>query len=523
MGLDIGTSGVRCVVLDSNAKVIASSYDGYKQFYPKPGWVEIDPLEILEKTRITIRKCLKSKKIHAKQITGMGVTNQRETTAVWNLKTGMPFYNAIGWQCTRSKNICEELKRNEYEETIFNKTGLPISTYFSATKIKWILQNIDKVRDKITKEEAIFGTVDTWIIWSLTGGVEGGSHITDYTNASRTMLMNLNKLDWDDELLEIMSIPRSILPEIRPSSDKRVYGYLSTYKEIPICGDLGDQHASLLGQTCYSDGDTKATYGTGGFVLTNTGRRAIHSKNKLITTIAYGLEEGKPIYAIEGSIEAAGSIFKWLKENVGVLKEIEHAEKIAGSIKDSDGVIFIPAFSGLYAPHWDMDIKGSILGLTHRTKNSHIIRAAHEYICYRTKELLDGIEQDIGKKIKMLKVDGTAALNNFLLQLLSDIIGKKIARSKTHEATVMGACYAAGLASGVWKNLNEIKPFWESERVFRPVSRKEDKEKKFLEWKETITLVKEINRTLKHRNFGALKADVHYSNETNPLLTGRRR
>jgi len=406
--------------------------------------------------------------------------------------TGKPYYNAIVWQCTRTNKICQDIKDRGLEPPIKRKTGLYVSTYFSGPKVKWILDNISNVRKEAERDRAIFGNMDTWIIWNLTGGPKKGSHITDYTNASRTMLMDLDKLNWDGEILEELSIPSQMLPTIRPSSDKENYGV--TLKddvfraEIPVCGDVGDQQAALIGQTCFERGEVKNTYGTGCFTIMNTENKSVTSEHGLITTCAYGLEEGKCNYALEGSIAIAGAAIQWLRDNLKIITAAPETEDLAKSVSEegSGGVYFVPAFNGLFAPYWDMYARGCIIGLTRYTKREHVVHATLDAICYQTRDVLEAMTDDSGIKVTQLKVDGGAAANNYLMQLQADILGVNVVRPILTETTSLGAAYAAGLARGFWEDLDDIRRNWKIDRIFTPKWPEEKRERLYAEWKRAV-------------------------------------
>jgi len=488
--IDQGTTGTRCMIFSKDGKVISSAYEEHQQLYPKPGWVEHDPLEIWEKTKRVIKSALLPKEIKPDEIAGIGITNQRETTIIWDPHTGKPLYNALVWQDTRTREICQAMTDKGLEKVVRDKTGLVINTYFSGRKIKWLLENVPGVKEKAKGGDAIFGNIDTWIIWNLTGGPDGGAHITDYTNASRTMLMNLKTLDWDDELLNEMNIPRGMIPDIRPSSDKNIYGY--TKKEgpfgavIPVCGDLGDQQGALFGQTCFEIGETKNTYGTGCFLVQNTGTTPVKSKSGLLTTVAYGLEEGKATYALEGSIAITGAAIQWLRDNLGLIKSASETEKIAQSVEDAGGIYFVPAFSGLFAPYWDMYARGVIVGLTRFITKEHIVRATLESICYQTKDVVNAMYADSGIKLTALKVDGGASKNNFLMQLQSDILGVTCMRPPVEETSALGSAYCAGLATGLWDNLDELKKNWRIDKKFEPKWDEHKREQGYKGWRKAV-------------------------------------
>jgi glycerol kinase len=451
--------------------------------------VEHDAGEIWAKTQRVINGALAQGNVTPTEIAGIGITNQRETVVVWNSRTGEPLCNAVVWQDTRTRGLCQQLISHGLEPTFREKTGLPIATYFSGPKLKWLLDNVPGLRDKADAREAVFGNIDTWVIWNLTGGPNGGAHITDVTNASRTMLMNLNTLDWDEELLDLLSIPRSMLPTIRPSSDTAFYGTTRMDGpmggEVPVCGDLGDQQAALFGQTCYSEGEAKNTYGTGCFMLLNTGPQPVPSKSGLLTTVAYGLPEGTT-YALEGSIAITGAAVQWLRDNLGLIEDAAESETIAQSVEDAGGIYFVPAFSGLFAPYWDMDARGVIVGLTRYINRAHIVRATLESICYQTRDVLEAMRADSGIELTALKVDGGATVNNFLMQLQADVLGVPVVRPIVHETTALGAAYAAGLATGLWSNLDELRTNWGVDRTFGPQWSEEKREAAYVGWKKAV-------------------------------------
>jgi glycerol kinase len=471
--IDQGTTGTRCMVFDTEGRVIAAEYDEHEQLYPQPGWVEHDATEIWDNTRHVIAAALSDARTGHAQIVAIGITNQRETTLVWDRHTGQPLYNAIVWQCTRTLPFCQRLIDGGLEETFRTKAGLPIATYFSGPKIRWLLDNVPGIRQAAEAGDALFGNMDSWLIWNLTGGANGGVHVTDPTNACRTMLMNLQTLDWDDELLEILGVPRSMLPAIRPSSDRNAYGFTQPTgpvgERVPVCGDLGDQQAALFGQTCYEAGEGKNTYGTGCFTLLNTGGQIVPSKSGLLTTVAYSLEPGQATFALEGSIAITGAGVQWLRDNLGLIEHAAETEAIASSVEDAGGCYFVPAFSGLFAPYWDMYARGVIVGLTRYVNKAHIVRATLEAICYQTRDVIEAMRADSGIEPTALKVDGGATVNDFLMQLQADILGIPVVRPTVNETTALGAAYAAGLASGLWSGLDDLKSHWQVDRVFEPV------------------------------------------------------
>jgi len=456
----------------------------FKQIYPKPGWVEHNPTEIYSSQIEIARDALSKANLTAVDIVSIGITNQRETTILWDKKTGKPIYNAIVWQCRRTAPICDQLKKKGLAEIIQKKTGLVVDAYFSGTKIKWILDNVKGVRERAKKGEVLFGTVDSWLIWNLTGGKV---HVIDYSNASRTMIFNIHQLDWDEEILEEMDIPKAILPQPLPSSyvygntDKEIFGV-----EIPISGDAGDQQAALFGQACYEPGMAKNTYGTGCFILMNTGGKIVSSKNGLLTTIAWGVN-GKVEYALEGSIFIAGAVVQWLRDELRMINSSEEIEKYALKVKDTNGVYLVPAFVGLGAPYWDMYARGTIVGLTRGANKEHILRAAEESIAYQSRDVLEIIQKDSGIGLKKLKVDGGAVRDNFLMQFQSDILGVPVVRPQVIETTALGAAYLSGLAVGYWKDKEEIAQKWKVDKEFSPNMDEKIKEKLYKGWKKAVS------------------------------------
>lgn len=484
MALDQGTTGSRAIIFNHNGTIVSTASKEFKQIYPKPGWVEHDPMEIWSSQVEVAKTALEKAGLEAGDIASIGITNQRETTVVWDKKTGKPIYNAIVWQCRRTAPICDQLKKKGLAEIIQKKTGLVVDAYFSGTKIKWILDNVGGVRGKAEKGEVLFGTVDSWLIWNLT---KGKAHVTDYSNASRTMLFNIHNLDWDEEILTELDIPREMLPKALPSSyiygstDKEIFG-----KEIPISGDAGDQQAALFGQACYEPGMAKNTYGTGCFILMNTGEKIVTSKNGLLTTIAWGVK-GKVEYALEGSIFIGGAVVQWLRDEIGLIKNSREIEKYALKVEDTNGVYLVPAFVGLGAPYWDMYARGIIVGLTRGTKKEHILRAAEESIAYQSRDVLEVIQKDSGINLKKLKVDGGAVRDNFLMQFQSDILGVPVVRPKVVETTALGAAYLSGLAVGFWKDKEEIAQKWKADKEFSPNMDEKTKEKLYKGWKKAVS------------------------------------
>ncbi len=486
--VDQGTTSTRFMIFDHSGQVVGIHQLEHEQIYPKPGWVEHNPMEIWERTQQVIKGALEKANIDPSELAAIGVTNQRETTIVWDKNTGKPYYNAIVWQDTRTKEICDELAKDGGQDRFRAKVGLPLATYFSGPKIKWILDNVPGVREAAEKGDALFGNIDTWEIWWLTGGPNGGVHITDVTNASRTMLMDLKTLDWDDEILGILGIPRQMLPEIKPSS--AVYGMTAKDGpfgyEIPVAGDLGDQQAALVGQTCYSPGEAKNTYGTGCFMLLNTGTEPIPSKSGLLTTLAYKFGDEPAHYALEGSIAITGALVQWLRDNLEFFEKSSDIEPCARSVEDNGGIYFVPAFSGLFAPYWRSDARGVIVGLTRYIKKGHICRAALEATAYQTREVLDAMKKDSGVDLKALKVDGGMVYNELLMQFQADILGVPVVRPKVAETTSLGASYAAGLAVGFWDSLDDLRANWQVDRTWEPKMSAEERERLFKGWLKAV-------------------------------------
>jgi glycerol kinase len=487
VAIDQGTTSTRFMIFDHKGAVVGVDQKEHEQIYPKPGWVEHDPLEIWQATQDVILGALKKYNIDIKDIAACGITNQRETTVVWEKATGKPIHNAIVWQDTRTDKICDELAKNGGQDRFREKVGLPLATYFSGPKVKWMLDNVEGARAKAEKGELLFGNIDTWVIWNLTGGPMGGVHVTDVTNASRTMLMNLETLDWDPDMLKIMGIPRSMLPAIKASSE--VYGYAknSGLEGIPVAGDLGDQQAALFGQTCYAPGEAKNTYGTGCFMLLNTGTKPVQSKNGLLTTLGYKIGDQPAVYALEGSIAITGALVQWLRDNMKMFEKSTDIEALAKSVDDSGGIYFVPAFSGLFAPYWKSDARGVIVGMTRYITAAHIARAALEATAYQTREVLDAMNKDSGVDLKALKVDGGMVFNELLMQFQSDILGVPVIRPTVAETTALGAAYAAGLAVGFWAEVEDLRENWGIDKEWHPQMSKEEREKLYKGWKKAVT------------------------------------
>ena len=463
MALDQGTTSSRAILFDKDQNIIAVAQKEFTQFYPKEGWVEHDAMEIWSSQYAVMMEVIAKADVEVRDIAAIGITNQRETTVIWDKNTGRPICNAIVWQCRRTASIVDELRKQGLDEHIRNVTGLVPDAYFSATKIKWILDYVEGAREKAEKGDLLFGTVDTWLLWKLTGGAV---HVTDYTNASRTMLYDIHRLDWDETLLKVMDIPRSILPKVRSSSE--VYGFTEIQGvSIPIAGIAGDQQAALFGQTCFAPGDAKNTFGTGCFLLMNTGKEPCHSKNGLLTTIAVGID-GEVEYALEGSVFVGGAVIQWLRDEMRFFAESRDAEYYAQKVSDNGGVYLVPAFTGLGAPHWDMYARGIMVGLTRGTRREHIIRAAQESIAYQVADLAEAMEADTGIPLTQLRADGGASRDQFLMQFQADIMNRPIHRPAIRETTALGAAFLAGLAVGVWKDREEIKKLWRCEHTFEP-------------------------------------------------------
>jgi glycerol kinase len=484
--VDQGTTSTRFMLFDQNGQVVAVQQREHEQIYPRPGWVEHDPMEIWQRTKEVIPSALATARVTPKDISGVGVTNQRETTIVWDRKTGKPLYNAIVWQDTRTDVICNALAKDGGQDRFRPKTGLPLATYFSGPKVKWILDNVDGARAAAERGEALFGNIDTWVIWLLTGGPNGGVHVTDVSNASRTMLMDLYSLDWDDEILKVLGIPRAMLPQIRPSSE--VYGTATgDLAGVPVAGDLGDQQAALFGQTCFDVGDAKNTYGTGCFMLLNTGQIAVQSKHGLLTTLAYKIGGEKPVYALEGSIAITGALVQWLRDNLGLINTSAEVEDLARTVDDNGGVYFVPAFSGLFAPYWKSNARGAIVGLTRYINKSHLARAALEATAYQTREVLDAMNKDSGVRLTSLKVDGGMVYNELLMQFQADILGVPVVRPTVAETTSLGAAYAAGLATGLWAKVDDLRANWGKDKEWRPQMPAHDRERLHAGWLKAVT------------------------------------
>ena len=484
LSFDAGTTSSRAIIFNKKGQIINVAQKEFQQIYPKAGWVEHDPMEIWASQSGVAREVLEMSAIRPDQIVGIGITNQRETTIVWDKNTGKPVYNAIVWQCRRTASYCERFKEKGWIDKIRDKTGLVLDAYFSATKIAWILDNVEGAREKAERGDLLFGTVDTWLVWNLT---RGKVHVTDYSNASRTMLFNIKDLKWDDEILEALNIPRSMMPEVKDSSC--IYGYTDEHTyggaRIPIAGIAGDQQAALFGQNCFKPGMVKNTYGTGCFVLMNTGQEMIRSKNGLLTTIAWGID-GKVSYALEGSVFIAGAAIQWLRDELRLVYDSPQSEYYANKIEDTDGVVVVPAFTGLGAPYWDMYARGGIFGLTRGTKREHLVRATLESLAYQSKDVIEAMQEDAKIPLAYLRVDGGASANNFLMQFQADMLNTEVHRPRTLETTSLGAAYLAGLAVGYWKDLDDISEDFSIDRTFKPQMSQEKRDKNYKYWKKAI-------------------------------------
>ena len=488
--LDQGTTSTRFIIFDHAGDIAGFAQKEHEQIFPRPGWVEHDPLEIWKNAQEVIARALLKTGIRGQDLTAIGITNQRETTVLWDKNTGRPYGNAIVWQCTRTDKLCHELIKDGGIDRFRGKTGLPVATYFSGPKIKWILDHHPEARAAALRGDACFGTMETWCIWQLTGGPAGGAHVTDVTNASRTMLMDLKTLDWDEEILERLEIPRRILPRIVPSVDTEFWGMTSKEgpvgARVPVCGALGDQQAALVGQLCFEPGQAKNTYGTGCFLLMNTGPKPVVSTQGLITTVAYQVRGKEPIYALEGSIAIAGALVQWLRDNLKLISSAPEVEELARQVEDSGGMYIVPAFSGLFAPYWRSDARGVMVGLTRYVNRGHMARAALEAVCYQTRDIVEAMNRDSGVTLSHLKVDGGMVHNDLLMQFQADMLDVPVIRPTIVETTCLGAAYAAGLATGFWSGTEELSKKWKLEKEWRPGMEAARRDKGYKGWKKAV-------------------------------------
>ena len=485
MAIDQGTTSTRAILFNHEGLIVSSAQKEHRQYYPKPGWVEHDPLEIWQAIQTVMQEALNKSGHSFNDIAAIGITNQRETTLIWDRKNGKPFHPAVVWQDTRTDQICDQLAEDGGQDRFREKTGLPIATYFSGPKIKWLLENVPGLRQAAIDGQALFGNIDTWILWNLTGGVNGGLHLTDVTNASRTLLMNLGTLDWDDEIISTLGVPKQMLPEIKPSSS--ILGFATgAWKGIPIAGILGDQQAALFGQTCFEAGEAKNTYGTGCFMLINTGEKIVQSKSGLLTTVGYKIGELPAVFCLEGSIAITGALVQWLRDNLQMIQSAPDIEELAKSVADSGGIYIVPAFSGLFAPYWRSDARGVIVGLTRFINRGHLARAVLEATAYQTREVLDAMERDSGVNLKALKVDGGMVHNDLLMQFQADITDVPVVRPIVAETTALGAAYAAGLAVGFWNDTEELKVNWQQDKVWLPKMDSETRSHLYAGWKKAV-------------------------------------
>ena len=488
--LDLGTTSNRFIVFDHQGRIIGFDQMEHEQILPRPGWVEHDPMEIWRNSQAVIKGALGKTGISGGDLAAIGITNQRETAVLWDKNSGRPLYNAIVWQCTRSDDICRRLSAEHGQDRFREKTGLPIATYFSGPKVRWILDEVPEARAAAQKGSALFGTIESWIIWWLTGGPNGGAHVTDVTNASRTLMMNLNTLDWDDEILNVLAVPRRILPRIVPSSDRNTWGHTAKdgafNSTIPVCGALGDQQAALVGQTCFDVGEAKNTYGTGCFLLLNTGNAPVTSRHGLLTTVGYQIRGEKPVYCLEGSIAIAGALVQWLRDNLGLIAAAPDVETLARTVPNNGGAYIVPAFSGLFAPYWRSDARGVIAGLTRFVNKGHLARAVLEASAYQTLEIVEAMNNDSGVDLSSLKVDGGMVANELLMQFQADILDVPVIRPAVTETTALGAAYAAGLAVGYWSDAAELRSNWAIDKTWEPQMDPAERQKGIGDWKKAV-------------------------------------
>ncbi|MFF8813302.1 glycerol kinase GlpK [Streptomyces pactum] len=488
--VDQGTTSTRFMIFDHSGNEVARHQLEHRQILPRSGWVEHDPVEIWERTNTVIQNAIRAGGLSASDLHAIGITNQRETTVVWDPRTGLPYYNAIVWQDTRTDAIAAALERDGRGEVIRRKAGLPPATYFSGGKIKWLLENVPGLREAAERGHALFGNTDAWVLWNLTGGPNGGVHATDVTNASRTMLMDLETLDWDDELLEIFGVPRAMLPRIHPSAHPEAFGQARTSRPlraaIPIAGVLGDQQAATVGQVCFSPGEAKNTYGTGNFLVLNTGDELVRSRSGLLTTVAYQFAGSPAVYALEGSIAVTGAAVQWLRDQLKIIKEAADSERLAAAVEDNGGMYFVPAFSGLFAPYWRSDARGAIVGLSRYHTGEHLARATLEAICYQSRDVVDAMEQDSGVHLDVLRVDGGVTANDLCMQIQADVLGVPVSRPVVAETTALGAAYAAGLATGFWRDTEELRSHWQESKRWEPRWSEERRAEGYAGWRKAV-------------------------------------
>ncbi|HEX8489292.1 MAG TPA: glycerol kinase GlpK [Propionibacteriaceae bacterium] len=488
--IDQGTTTTRCMLFDAEGNEVGKEQLEHEQIMPRAGWVEHNPVELWTRTQAVVETVLNAHRLRATDLAALGITNQRETTVVWDRKTGRPYHNAIVWQDTRTDRIATALDREGKGDVIRQRAGIPPATYFSAGKIQWILEHVDGVREAAEAGDAIFGTTDSWVLWNLTGGVRGGVHLTDVTNASRTMLMDLETLQWDDELCSFFGIPRQMLPEIRPSSDPELYGTTLRHGplsgEVPLSGVLGDQQAAMVGQVCLSAGEAKNTYGTGNFLLLNTGEELVRSQHGLLSTVCYRFGQAPPVYALEGSIAVTGSAVQWLRDQLKLIRNAEESETLARTVEDSGGVYFVPAFSGLFAPYWRSDARGAIVGLSRYNTSAHIARATLEAICFQSRDVVEAMEKDSGVHLEVLKVDGGVTANALCMQIQADTLGVDVSKPVVAETTALGAAYAAGLGVGFWSSPDDLRANWHEDRRWRPQVSQEQREASYAGWHKAV-------------------------------------
>ncbi|CAN5698297.1 glycerol kinase GlpK [soil metagenome] len=484
--IDQGTTSTRFMIFDHSGGVVGVDQKEHEQIYPKPGWVEHDASEIWQRTTEVIKGGLDKAGLQPSDLVAVGITNQRETAVLWDKTTGEPVHNALVWQDTRTDKICDELAEDGGQDRLRSKTGLPLATYFSGPKIRWIFENVDGVREKAENGDVLFGNLDSYLIWKLSGGTDGGVHVTDVTNASRTLMMNLETLDWDDDILSLLGVPRAMLPEIKASSE--VYAEATAeLGGIPIAGDLGDQQAAVFGQTCFSVGEAKNTYGTGNFLLLNTGTEAVQSKNGLLTTLGYKIGDQDAVYCLEGAIAITGALVQWMRDNLKMIKAAPEIEELAASVDDNGGCYFVPAFSGLFAPYWKGDARGVIAGLTRYVNAGHLARAVLEATAWQSREVVEAMNADSGVELKSLKVDGGMVQNELLMQFQADTLGVPVIRPKVAETTALGAAYAAGLATGFWAQIEDLRENWLEDKRWEPQMKKDEVEKEYRFWKKAVT------------------------------------